>query len=79
MKEGTYQLSRIYECCEVELIQAPPIFGNIEMASVHPIINVFHEIRVVQVNEHENTVVTEVGLCEREDILNVVISSLVPS
>ena len=63
---------------EVKLIQAPPILSDVEVASEGPIMDLLQDIRIVRVNEQEDTVVMEVGFREGEDILNIMLIQLVP-
>ena len=62
----------------MKLIQAPPILGDVKVASEGPIIDLLHDIKVVRMNEQEDAVVMEVGFCEGEDILNVMLIQMVP-
>ena len=61
----------------MELIQTPPILGDIKMANVSPIIDGLHIIKVVRVNDNEDAIVMEVEFCKGEDILKVVFTPLV--
>ena len=62
----------------MELIEAPQIFGDVELAGKHPIIDRIYEVRVIKVNEDKVAVVVEVGIWEGENILKVILTPLVP-
>ena len=60
----------------MKLIQAPPILGDVELASERSVIDGFDEVRFIRENEDKDGIVM-VGLCKRKGIFKVILTLLV--
>lgn len=70
-QQSNYQIGRTSWRLQVEIIHPKPVFSDVELISVCPIVNLSRHIRISGVGEHKNAVVMKVGFCKGKENLKV--------
>ena len=73
-----YQLERISGRLEIKVIHAKPVFGNVEIFFMCPVMNGSRHIRINGVCKDTKAFVMEVGVCKSKENLKVSQRTLVP-
>jgi hypothetical protein len=66
-----YQIGRTSGRLQIQIIHPKPIFGDVEIISVCPVVNLSRHIRISGVGQDKYAVVMEVGLCKGKENLKV--------
>ena len=77
-QERNYQLGWISGRLEVEVIRAKPVFGNVEVLSMCPLMYGSRHVRMSGVCKDKNAVIMKVGVSKGKENLNISRRTFVP-